>query len=158
MKFQRIKPFVSDLVSALFITAIITFHFVWSGDITIHIEFNILTVSTMIIVLLYVIRILNNTVIIGLKALFDFVLKKTVIIDGKYVTTVSLCRSSVSTERVDKKLYTPEYYKIIIESDNNKYSVLSSDFEKLEQHKTYTFEVGKYSHILLEHTQTKSWL
>lgn len=149
VSFIKIKPFVCDLISAFMIIVMVCGGLIVPGNVNVSIKLNVLTVSVIVIVTLYIIRILNNTIVIGLKGLLDFAFKKTVVIQGRYVSIIPLHHSGVSTVRINGKFFTQEYYKIIIESEKKMFSIISSEFKELKEDMTYEFEIGKFSGILL---------
>lgn len=148
MKFKKFKPFVLDAVSMLLILAIIFLCFFSLGYVSI--KFNLLTVMSLIVLAFYFVRILYNTIVLGIKAIIDFLFKKNIKVYATYIESIPLLHSSVS-EKITKdfKKVIPLYYHIVIETNDRKMYVISSEYVELEKGEMYNFQMGYFSKVLL---------
>lgn len=150
MSYKKIKPFLVDSLVCLFVVAITVNSFIYLGYLRIEIDFNLKTVILLIILAIYLLKILNNTIVIGIKGLIDFLLNKSYSVRATYLNIIPLRHSTFSTKITkDRKRFTPTYYWIIAETEEKKIFMVSSEYIEFIKDKEYIFEMGYYSHILL---------
>lgn len=149
---MKYKYFICDFIVALFVNMIVVVGLIYIDFISIKIlKWNLLTVGAIFIVACYYIRILNNTIIIGLKAVIDAISKKTSVLKGKCINVIPLYHTWFLGKRGKKgERIERTYYTMIIKTPKGIVRVNSSEYIDLQMEKKYVFKIGKLSRIVLE--------
>ena len=144
------KTFIYQMVICIFVYTIIICGAVLGNVVRFYID-GIFSVIYVVAFLFGVVLPTLRIIILGMKVLLDFVLKKTTQNEYLFIKEIPISYS-IFSEKNDKQnnKTVPCYYQIIVEKDDMYYYFLSAEYLELSYGGKYTIKSSKLSKMIID--------
>lgn len=155
--YNKFKPFVKDLFVMIMTLVLLYIGIMYNNLIQIRVSANILAVALIVIMVLYLIQLINTTVFRGVRAICDLLFSNYIDINAVFIQQIATRSSTFSDRYSDykkgegiKRIRT-NYYNVIVGYNDKKITLITAEPVNLVENCSYTFKIGKTSHIILNY-------